>query len=202
MRDPVERMTQFVKEQKQQAAFEHARAAWGRRLPGLLPCIRAVVEVFQTGLDEPSANPSVSVLVDPRGGDFPLVIAFERRGGAGEGVLRLRPGVAGMTETGASCLFRCEVDGMVCGYRYPFHAVTRDVRPERFADLGEPGAVQPFQIGNAVADFLEWASIGEGCGSRKLRFWSPPLPACPSLSCGSRPAGDPEVAAGLRIVAA
>jgi hypothetical protein len=48
------------------------------------------------------------------------------------------------------------------------------VRPERFVDLGEPAGVQPDAIGNAVVDFLEWAAVGEGCGSRKLRFWSPP----------------------------
>jgi hypothetical protein len=44
------------------------------------------------------------------------------------------------------------------------------MRPEQFADLGEPASVHPHRLGNAVADFLEWASVGEGCGRRKLRF--------------------------------
>jgi hypothetical protein len=115
-----------------------------------------------------------------RSSEFPLVIAFERRPYEREGILRLRGG-ANEIEAGATCLFRCETDGIVYGYRYPFHSVLRDVRPERFADLGEPGLVQAEQIGNAVVDFLEWASVGDGCGSRKLQFWTPPE-AQPALS--------------------
>jgi hypothetical protein len=172
MRDPVERMMMFVREQKQQAAFEHARAAWARHIPLLLPCVRSVVEAFQSGLEEPSPRPIVSVLADPGRAEFPLVIAFERRSYEREGVLPLRP-TASDTETGASCLFRCESDGIVYGFRYPFHSIHRDVRPERFADLGEPASVHAHQLGNAIADFLEWASVGDGCGSRKLRFWVP-----------------------------
>ena len=32
-------------------------------------------------------------------------------------------------ETGASAVFRCEEDGIVCGVRYPFHDVLRAMRP-------------------------------------------------------------------------
>jgi hypothetical protein len=175
MRDPIERMMMFVREQKQQAAFEHARAVWSRQIPLLLPCVRSVVEVFQGGLEEAGPQTVVSVLATPGRAEFPLVIAFERRSYEQEGILPLRP-TSDETEAGASCLFRCEIDGIVYGYRYPFHSVRRDVRPERFADLGEPGSVHPHQLGNAVVDFLEWASVGEGCGSRKLRFWAPSDP--------------------------
>jgi hypothetical protein len=184
MSDPVERMVKFVMEQKRQAAFEHARSLWSRRLPALLPCVREVVEVFQGGLEEPAASPVVAVLVDPGHELSPLVIAFDRRGGNPDGILPLLPD-AGDREVGASAVFRCEPDGVVYGFRYPFHPVARDVRPERFADLGEPAVVRAEAVGHAVADFLEWAAVGAGCGSRRLRFWAPPpadeAPAAPPL---------------------
>jgi hypothetical protein len=172
MSDPIERMVQFVREQKERAAFEHVRSLWARRLPLLVPCVQSVVEVFRSGLAEPGDAPVVSVLVDVRHDLCPLVIAFERRGGDGSEVVSLRPDQP--CEAGASAFFRCEPDGIVYGFRYPFHGVLRDLRPERFVDLGEPEAVQAHQLGHAVADFLEWAAVGDGCGSRKLRFWSPP----------------------------
>jgi hypothetical protein len=172
MLDPVERMVKFVMGQKQEAVFVHARSVWAHRLPALLPCLREVVEVFHGGLDEASEEPVASVLVDPRHERCRLVIAFERRNVECEGILRIHPDQHA-TETGASAVFRCEEDGIVYGFRYPFHSVLRDVRPERFVDLGDPSTVQAHQLGNAVADFLEWASVGAGCGNRKMRFWSP-----------------------------
>jgi hypothetical protein len=190
MRDPIERVSMFVQEQKRQAAFEHARAVWCRQIPILLPCLRGVVEAFQSGPDEAASPTKLSLLADPARPDFPLVIAFERRPYEREGILSILP-ASGEHEVGASCLFRCEADGIVYGLRYPFHSVLRDVRPERFADLGDPASVHAHQIGNAVADFLEWAAIGDGCGSRKLRFWVPPE---------ERPVGQQPIQ--LRVIAA
>jgi hypothetical protein len=180
MSDPVERMAKFVREQKQQAAFEHARTLWTRRLPLLMPCVQSVVEVFQKGLEGPDDSLVVSILFDVRHDPCPLVIAFERRSGEDAPILSMRPDPA-RWEVGASAGFRCEPDGILYGFRYPFHGVLRDLRGERFADLGEPQDVQPHQLGHAVADFLEWAAVGAGCGSRKLRFWAPPqlVPAAP-----------------------
>ncbi len=134
MDDPVERMVKFVMEQRRQAAFEHARSQWAGRLPLLLPCVQSVVEVFQNGLEEPGDLTGVSVLCDVRHDHCPLVIAFERRGDTGGDVLSLRPDRP--REAGASVVFRCEPDGIVYGFRYPFHDVLRDLRPERFVDLG------------------------------------------------------------------
>jgi hypothetical protein len=165
MRDPIERMVKFVWGQKQQAAAEHARAVWSRRIPILLPCVREVVDVFLGGLTEPAEPPPVALLADTGRELCPLVIAFQARPPEREGA---------EPETGASAVFRCEADGIVYGFRYPFHPLLRDLRPEQFADLGEPETVEAHRLGNAVADFLEWVSIGEGRGSRRLRFWSPP----------------------------
>jgi hypothetical protein len=169
MRDPVERMVKFVQQQQQQAAAEQARAAWVRRLPALLPCVEEVVEVFRRGLEEAAATPVVSVCADPRSEQWPLVILFAPRDPEEEETPRLYAGPA-RSETGASAVFRCGSDGIVRGIRYPFHEAARSVRPEQFADLGEPASVHPHRLGNAVADFLEWASVGDGCGRRKLRF--------------------------------
>jgi hypothetical protein len=171
MRDPVERMVKWVQEQKQKALAEHARAVWSRRLPALLPCVEEVVEVFRRGLVEPLLEPAVAVHAEPNNEMWPLVVLFRERPAEREDCphFPLSPAV---TETGASAVFRCREDGVVCGFRYPFHAVPRTVRPEWFADLGEPAGVTAERLGNAVADFLEWAAVGEGCGRRKLRFWS------------------------------
>ncbi len=182
MRDPVERMVKFVQQQKQEALAEHARAAWARRLPSLVPCVEEVVEVFCRGLVEPLLEPVVAVHVEPHNEQWPLVILFRERAAERDDCphFPLSPAV---TETGASAVFRCRDDGVVCGFRYPFHAVPRTVRPEWFADLGEPATVTAGRLGNAVADFLEWSSVGEGCGRRKLCFW----PADAALPCVEEP---------------
>jgi hypothetical protein len=158
MRDPVERMVSFVGQQKRAAAADHARGVWADRLLSLRAGVEEVVEVFRRGLEEPAAVPVVSVFAELKNDLWPLVVLFAQREG----------------ETGATAVFRCCDDGIVYGVRYPFHDVLRAVRPEQFADLGEPATITARRLGNAVADFLEWASVGEGCGRRKLRFWAPP----------------------------
>lgn len=169
MQDPVERMVRFVLAQKEQAALEHARSEWARRLPLLVPRVRQVLAVFHGALEgAPEASLHLDVRLDRR----PLVVTFADRSLQEEGILSMhteRPG----RETGASTVFRCETDGIVYGFRYPFHATPRDVRPERYADLGEPSAVQPDALAHAVADFLEWAAAGPGSGVRRMRFWAP-----------------------------
>jgi hypothetical protein len=167
MSNPIERMVTFVREQQQRAAFERACAAWSRKLPEVVPMAQAVVEVFLSGLDEPGEAPTVSVLVEPKHDLAPLVIAFGRRA--------LEEGPETLHEIGASAVFRCDLDGAVYGLRYPFHDVRQDVRPERFADLGLPEAMDAEKLGHAVCDFLEWASLGAGCGLRKVRFGIAPV---------------------------
>ena len=170
MRDPVERMRKFVEDQKQQARLGHARAAWARKVPEVVPTIEAVVDTFRAGLAPGQfARDTVSVLVAPARDLFPLVVAFGPRGGDGR------------EETGASALFRCEADGNVYGLRYPFHGVLESPAAEAFVDLGDPATITADEVGNAVASFLEWAAVGAGCGSDRLSFWAPPA-ARPQLS--------------------
>jgi hypothetical protein len=187
MHDPVQRMRAFIQQQKQRAFADHARAAWCRQVSALLADVEAVVGVFREGLG--SGEPSVAVLCDPRRPEHPLVIAFDRRGPRGEPFAET--GSASVQEVGASCVFRCDVDGMVHGYRYPFHGVREDARAERFIDLGQPAAVDGERLGHAVADFLEWAAVGRGRGHRNLSFWSDE----PALERVNR-------AAPLRVIAA
>lgn len=174
MRDPVERMRRFVEEQRQQARVDHARAAWAARLPELLPTVEAVVDAFRGGLAPGQfQRDAVSVLADPKRDLFPLVVAFGPRAAQPEGVIALHPRPAA-EETGASALFRCEADGCVYGYRYPFHGVLQSPAPEQFADLGDPSTITAHEIGHAVAAFLEWAAVGAGGGDARLSFWAPP----------------------------
>jgi hypothetical protein len=163
-------MRKFVEEQKQQARLGHARAAWSRKIPDLVPTIEAVVDAFRAGL-APGEFPAdtVSVLVAPCRELFPLVVAFGPRC------------CDGREETGASALFRCEADGSIYGLRYPFHGVLESPAAETFVDLGDPATVTADEIGNAVATFLEWAAVGTGCGGARLSFWAPPA-AGPQLS--------------------
>jgi hypothetical protein len=114
-------------------------------------------------LPEQFAKEIVSVLSDPTRDRFPLVIAFGARAGN-----------SGVPEIGASAVFRCDGDGRLVGYRYPFHRVTLGMEPQRYADLGDPESLTAESLGNAVAEFLEWATVGGGCDRRKFRFGTVP----------------------------
>lgn len=158
MRDPVERIIGFIKRQEQLAQAAEARNVWSRRLPSLAPTVSAIIDAFQAGF---AGGADASVHLDAKRQDFPLLIVVAPEEESDTRSL-----------TNASCQFRVEDDGIVYGVRYPFHDVCRDVRPERFVDLGEPENVTAEQLGHAVADFLEWAAVGEGCGVRRLKFRS------------------------------
>lgn len=163
--DPAVRMRRLVKQWKQQALVERAQNLWCRRVRGLAREIESIIETFRAAVD--ADQPMVRVLADPQRPDYALVIAFDRRGPAAD-IVSLRS--SSMPQIGASCIFRCDDQGMICGTRYPFHDVQQDVRAERFADLGPPEAVDATRLGHAVVDFLEWASVGSGTGTQPIRF--------------------------------
>jgi hypothetical protein len=176
MRDPIEKMRKFVEEQKQRARLEYARQAWAQKVPELLPAVEAVVEVMRGGLPpDQLRRANIAVLADPRRDLFPLIVAFDRRPYPDDRQPRLHAELA-HGEVGASACFRCEADGLVYGYRYPFHSVLSSPEPELFAELGEPAMLQADEVANIVVEFLQWATTGTGCGSRPLRFWTPAVP--------------------------
>ena len=159
MSEPIERVRRFVEAQQQQACLAEGQAAWLHKVKELLPGVEAIVVAMRESLaDNQFQEPVLSVLSDTSRAQFPLAIAF---GG--------RP----KQEIGASVQFRCEPDGHVHGFRYPFHNAMKTGRPEAFVDLGDPCDVQPEDLGNAVAEFLEWATVGGGCGGRAVQFAMP-----------------------------
>jgi hypothetical protein len=177
-------MQRFVETQRQQACFEEAKAIWTQKLNELRPAVDAVVAVLCEGLVPGQFTDSpVSVLTDSGRVQFPLMVAFGGRAGLSDAVLSLRSEPLPM-EIGASALFRCEEDGHVRGYRYPFHPAGQALDPEPYVDLGFPAHLGPEEMGNAVAEFLEWASAGDGCAGRELQFWSPATLPFPKVQPG------------------
>jgi hypothetical protein len=173
MGDAVMRMKRFVEMQRQQACFEEAKGIWAQKITELRPAIDAVVAVLCEGLVPGQfADAPVSVLTDGGRTQFPLVIAFGSRAVLGDALSSLRTEPLPV-EIGASALFRCEEDGHVRGYRYPFHPAGQALDPELHVNLGFPAHIGPEEMGNAVAEFLEWAAAGDGCAGRELQFWSP-----------------------------
>lgn len=176
--DAVARMVDFVRDQGMRDVLACAGQAWLERIPALAARLQQIVDVFQSGLDEPEWT--VSVRTDGKRPRFPLMISFDSS-------RILLPGRQ-LSETpeyqiGASALFRCETDGVVRGYRFPFHGMKRGCRAECFADLGEADAMTADALGHSAADFLEWASAGKGCGQRRLRFSAP----CPHTTLAEMP---------------
>ncbi len=164
MSDPVERIRLYVEDQRQQGRSAVARPAWLRRVSELVPAIEKVVDVMRLALrPEQFQGDVLSVLADATRERFPLVVAFGRRDVDGRSD----------AEIAASAVFRCESDGRIHGYRYPFHSMLKGMGPEPFVDLGEPERLTADDVANAVAEFLEWAATGPGCGGRRLQFAAP-----------------------------
>ena len=70
-------------------------------------------------------------------------------------------------EEGAEATFVCQ-EGVVHGFRRPFYPEGQPVPFEPFAEFGPPQEVKKKDLANSVADFLQWAAVGAGRGSRPL----------------------------------
>ena len=70
-------------------------------------------------------------------------------------------------EAGAEAIFVCQ-EGVVRGYRRPFRPEGQSASFEPFVELGRPQGVETNALANAVVDFLQWAAVGDGRGSRPL----------------------------------
>ncbi|MBM4071678.1 MAG: hypothetical protein FJ271_22525 [Planctomycetes bacterium] len=168
MGDAVARMVDFLRDQRRREAQARACRRWLERVSLLAAPLQQIVDVFQASLDEPEWT--VTVRTDAARVQFPLTISFDSS-------RILLPGRqlsdAPEFQIGASALFRCEAEGVVRGYRFPFHGMKRASRAELFTELGEVDAVSADDLAHAVVDFLEWAAAGKGSGQRRLRFTSP-----------------------------
>lgn len=184
MGDPIGRMKLFVETQRQHECYEEARSLWADKVVEVRQAVEAVVDVLRDGLVPGQLpDPPATVLTDGKREQFPLVIAFGSRCSDADGIVPLRAGVSTL-EVGASAVFRCGPDGHVHGYRYPFHEAGEPHEPEHFVDLGYPAHIGADEIGNAVADFVEWATVGGGCAGHELQFWSPATLAFPQQHAG------------------
>jgi hypothetical protein len=70
-------------------------------------------------------------------------------------------------EAGAEAVFVCQ-EGIVRGYRRPFHPEGQSAPLEPFVEFGPPQEVECDTLANSVGDFLQWAAVGGGRGSRPL----------------------------------
>ncbi len=171
MSHPVERIRLFIAEQHRHLTVNEAQAFWANLVPDVLPALDAVLDVVRCHLepgqflDEPLASRT-----DPTRSQYPLVVAFSRRAPATHPRSHHGPRIE---EIGASALFRCDDEGLVRGYRYPFHDARTALEAECFVCLGTPHEVTAEAVADAVADFVEWAAVGGGCNGQRLRFAAP-----------------------------
>lgn len=160
MNDPTEHIKKLVSERKaEQERIDKAERAWAAKLPHLEEVTQNLTEPFKV-----SGHP---LFVGVTGNI--LAVQFDSRS---LGVKTTPEGREAIYETGAllNISFDRE-DGLVYGHRRPFFADDLPVPGfERHYQLGEPGPIQDAQVGEVVATFLEWAAVGAGRGSKKLRF--------------------------------
>jgi len=176
--DPIDRIREFLAEQKRRRQkVEGALVAFSQKILILEPRAQAVVAAFRQGLrSEPGGHPTVTVfaLTDPLSPT--IAIDFGLRAWGSHGLIRALgqgqgQGAKVAVEKGATAVFACsEEDGFVVGFRWPFTKEGEPRSVEEFINLGDPAAVAAERFGHAVVDFLEWAAVGEGRGSRKFLF--------------------------------
>lgn len=165
MSDPVERMKRFIlKQRAQQDQLTASLEVWKMRIPELAKQAQAVVNVLR------ETEENKLIFVEARSDQ--ILIYFGDRAkhySAGAEVMR---GRSVPTEKGAMAIFIFQGDqGIVIGCHHPFYLEDEE-KPslESFCDLGRPEELTEEAFGNAIADFLEWGSVGAGRGTKKLRF--------------------------------
>ncbi len=155
--DPRIRMEQFVKTQhgakRQEDDLERA---WTEKLREFTPDVKNVVDVLRE-------KGHTDLYVDV--GFNQLHVWFGTRPmGRPRFAERSRSFDA---EAGAEAIFVCQ-EGLVRGYRRPFRPEGQSAPFDPFVELGSPQGVERNALANAVGDFLQWAAIGGGRGSRPL----------------------------------
>ncbi len=159
MEDPAERLQRFVAKHKgSQATETGAEIQWQAKLPRLFVQAEKLVNIFH----EAGHN---DLRIEVRHGQLALAFGQRPCGINPAGDKR----VDFDTDEGASAIF-LQNEGRVHGYRKPFHPMNQATSYELFAELDAPSKLSETVFGNAVAEFLEWAAVGAGCGRKKLDF--------------------------------
>ena len=155
--EPRIRMEQFVKAQhgaqRQDDDFERD---WTKRLENFTPEVKNVVDVLRE-------KGHSDLYVEAGFNQLHVWFATRPMG---------RPRFAELScslevEEGAEAIFVCQ-EGVVRAYRRPFRPEGQSVPFEPFAELGPPQKVEGNALANSVGDFLQWAAVGGGRGSRPL----------------------------------
>jgi hypothetical protein len=166
MSDSVERARRFIIAQRARQDQERAaKEIWCKKVPDLAKHAEAIVQVFHEAGHK-------AVFVQAR--EDQILVKFgdrQRRYVAGEEIAHLvvdRP-----SEEGALAEFHFDSDSCkVVGHRNPFYIKEREGKQplRRFVEFEDVENLSEKDFGNAVMDFLEWACVGEGRGSWKIRF--------------------------------
>jgi hypothetical protein len=164
MSDPAERLQQFIISQRARQDQEAAgREAWCKKVPELAKHAEALAVAVN------GAASAAMMFVEKRKDQ--ILVAFGLRqkklvAGAEVAALAQLP-----LEKGACATFFFNGDEcQVVGHRHPYHLEAKRVTFDRYVDLGDPETLTEEAFGIAVIDFIEWASVGEGRGSGKIRF--------------------------------
>ena len=138
--DPRIRMEQFVKTRHgAQRQEDDLERVWTKQLNEFMPDVKNVVDVLRE-----KGHTDLHV----EAGFNQLHVYFD-------------------AEAGAEAIFVCQ-EGVVRGYRRPFRPEGKAEPFEPFVELGRTQAVERNALANAVGDFLQWAAVGGGRGSRPL----------------------------------
>jgi hypothetical protein len=163
MPEPSELIRELLEDCKAEGVNADAAAeAWSLKLPEVERYVKALVAPF-----EHTGTPVVAGIAKER----VLVVQFHPRPLR---TVRVSYGTKSVEEQGAILEISCNPEEGVVQYRRrPFLEEGRQHTPEPRRTLGSPHDLTKEQVGMVVAEFLRWAALGEGRGSKKLRLNAP-----------------------------
>jgi hypothetical protein len=161
MGDPADRMQRFITSQRAKQDQEAAaKTVWCGKIPELAKVTEAIVDVLRQ-----AGHPSAMFEIR----SDQILVGFSNRAVRLSAGAEIAPLANLPEEAGADSSFQFDPESnQVVGFRRPFR--TRKRAWDRFCELGDPETLTAEAFGNAVVEFLEWACVGEGRGSGKLRF--------------------------------
>jgi hypothetical protein len=160
MPEPSELIRQLIEDCKAEGVKADAAAeAWSLKLPELERYVKALVAPF-----EHTGTPVAAGIAKQR----VLVVQFYPRPLR---TVQVSYGTKSVEEQGAILEISCNPEEGVVKYRRrPFLEEGQQHAPEPRRTLGSPHDLTKEQVGMVVAEFLRWAALGEGRGSKKLRL--------------------------------